>query len=268
MILACACEPGSPERANEDWCGSAGGVAIVLDGATAPRDDRCSHSTPWYVNTLGLALLAATADPALSLPDVLAGAIEQVNGEHSDCGGSPAATVAMLRVADDRVEHLVLADTTLVLDTADDGLAVVTDSRVDEVTECLGEPETRRHRIGTAEHQAAVKAMSAAQQEWRNREGGYWVAADDPTAAAHALTGTHARENVRRVALMSDGAARLADVFGETWPNVLALLDEQGPGSLIRRVREIEHSDPDGTRWPRFKSSDDAVCLYVRDLSC
>jgi hypothetical protein len=268
VILACACEPGSPERPNEDWCGSAGGVAIVLDGATAPRDDRCSHSTPWYVHTLGLALLATTADPAVSLADALAKAIEQATGKHSECGGSPAATVAMVRVAGDRVEHLVLADTTLVLDTAAEGLVVVTDPRVDEVTKCLGEPETKRHRIGTAEHQAAVKAMSAAQQKWRNREGGYWVAADDPSAATHALTGSHARADVRSVALMSDGAARLSAVFGEPWSDVLALVERQGPGGLIRRVREVERSDSDGTRWPRFKTSDDAACLYIRDLTC
>jgi hypothetical protein len=267
MKAAWACEAGSPERSNEDWCGSAGGVAVVLDGATS-SNAAAVHDTPRYVHQLGLALLAAASDTSALLEDALAEAIDHVwHGHGKRDGGSPAATVAVVRVTADRVDYLVLADTTIVLDVVgSESPLIVTDTRVDEVTAMVGEHEAHQHRIGSAEHRAAVESMSAAQQAWRNREGGYWVAADDPAAAAHAITGSRARVDVRRVALMSDGAARLADVFGEPWPNVLTLLDERGPDGLIRHVREIERSDQDGRRWPRFKTSDDAACLELRDL--
>jgi hypothetical protein len=64
--------------------------------------------------------------------------------------------------------------------------------------------------------------------------------------------------------LLSDGASRLVDVFGlATWEELLTLLDESGPGELVRRVRAAEAADPQGRRRPRTKSSDDATAIYL-----
>ena len=46
------------------------------------------------------------------------------------------------------------------------------------------------------------------------------------------------------------------------WPDVLALTRDQGPGELLRQLRAAEQADPDGTRWPRRKASDDATIIY------
>lgn len=262
MMAASACEAGRADRQNEDWAGFAGSVAVVLDGATTLDGPTCNHGTPWYVQQLGIALLDLAAGADTSLADALSEAIARVTRLHGSCEGSPAATVAMLRHTPEHVEYLVLADTTVVLDNGDD-LMVVTDDRVDEVTDRVGRAETRRYRIGTAEHRAAVEDMNAAQQAWRNREGGYWVAADDPAAAEQAITGTVPLDGLQRAALMTDGASRLADTFGEPWTVVLDLLDRAGPGGLIENVRTCESLDPQGRRWPRFKTSDDACCLYL-----
>jgi hypothetical protein len=63
---------------------------------------------------------------------------------------------------------------------------------------------------------------------------------------------------------LSDGASRLVDVFGlATWAEVLMMLDEGGPGELVRRVRAAEAADPQGRRWPRTKGSDDATGVYL-----
>jgi hypothetical protein len=89
------------------------------------------------------------------------------------------------------------------------------------------------------------------------------LAATDPAAAATACTGTIPLPGLRGIALLSDGAARLADRFGLLpWPATLAVIRDGGPGELIRQVRAAEASDPDGTRWPRSKSADDATVLY------
>jgi hypothetical protein len=64
------------------------------------------------------------------------------------------------------------------------------------------------------------------------------------------------------VTLLSDGATRLVDKFALVdWPGLLAVLDSTGPEGLIRRVREVEDSDPDGRHWPRSKARDDATAL-------
>ncbi|WP_406312938.1 hypothetical protein [Streptosporangium sp. NBC_01639] len=64
----------------------------------------------------------------------------------------------------------------------------------------------------------------------------------------------------RRAALLNDGASRLVDRFHlAAWRQALDLLDGSGPAELIRHVREAEHGDPDGSRWPRSKAHDDAT---------
>jgi len=102
--------------------------------------------------------------------------------------------------------------------------------------------------------------MKHAELAWRNREGGYWIAATDPAAADHALTGRIATSDLRRFAVLTDGAARIVDIFGElSWQELLDVAETDGPKAVLRRVRASEQSDPDGVRWPRNKRSDDAT---------
>ncbi|HZI76130.1 MAG TPA: hypothetical protein VFD73_19335, partial [Gemmatimonadales bacterium] len=72
------------------------------------------------------------------------------------------------------------------------------------------------------------------------------------------------RSSLRAVALLSDGASRLADRFHVTdWAGILKILQEQSPQELIKQVRAAEHADPRGERWPRGKTYDDATAVYA-----
>ena len=85
MHAAIATQAGSQDSANEDWAGVlAPGLAVVLDGLSAPdgTGTGCRHGTPWFVSQLGPRVLAQAADPARSLVDALAEAIQQVASLH------------------------------------------------------------------------------------------------------------------------------------------------------------------------------------------
>lgn len=259
---------GSSDRPNEDWCAglstSAGNVLIVLDGVTTPGETGCIHDTPWYVRSLGAQLMSLASDRACSLKDALAQAIVSVTQSHAEtCDtshrGTPAATVAMTRVTDRHLEYLVLADTTVAI-RGHEEVQVVSDARVSQIT-ADDAAEALRHPIGTTEHTSSVHRMSHNQQLRRNRPGGYWVASSVPSAAEYAFTGSS--DNDIDVALFTDGASRIADLFGQhTWSSAMDLLRQHGPESLIDQVRAEERLDPDGHTWPRFKVSDDAACAY------
>jgi hypothetical protein len=99
----------------------------------------------------------------------------------------------------------------------------------------------------------------------RNKPGGYWVAAADPAAADQGITGNSPLTDLAAVALLSDGAGRLADRYHlATWPQIAATLSQHGPSELIRQVRAAEAADPEGARWPRGKIRDDATAVYWR----
>jgi hypothetical protein len=268
MRAALVSEPAAQQLANEDWAGVAPGLAVLLDGLSAPGNTGtgCRHGTPWYVAQLGPRLLTMASDPARTLVYALAEAIRQVADLHPECDlthpGTPSATLVLLRTMGERADYLVLADAVLLLDTSD-GLRAVTDDRINHLA-TKERAAASRLPTGSSSHVRRRMRLTTALRRARNRPGGYWVAAADPLAATQAITGSLDRRDLHRAVLLSDGASRLVDVFGlATWNELLMLLDESGPEELVRRVRAAEAADPQGRRWPRTKGSDDATAIYV-----
>lgn len=264
-----ATEPGKLGRDNEDWVGATPIVLVLLDGlSTTPgADSPCHHGTSWFVHHLGSLLLSTAGDSNRNLRTSLAIAIRDVAGLHPECegniDGAPSATVAILRIrTDGMADYLILADARIVIETAS-GIRVITDERVEQVAK-EQKAAVLQERIGTEGHRRAVAELIATQKPLRNHPDGYWIAAGDSVAARHAVTGTLPAESLRRAVLMSDGASRIVDVFEElTWKEAMDVVDSRGPQELIRRVREIEATDPEGRRWPRYKAGDDATVAFA-----
>ncbi|GGQ42778.1 hypothetical protein GCM10010215_77670 [Streptomyces virginiae] len=267
MQVSVATQPGGTSP-NEDWVAGTPTFAVVLDGlSTAGLDTGCVHGVPWYVAQLGGHVVAALADPGVALSDALATALERVAKLHQTCDlknpGTPSATVAILRERSERIDHLVLADSPIVLEGAN-GFTTLTDLRVDDVCQDL-RAESERHATGSPEHRASVARLVAAQRQIRNTPEGYWVAASAPEAAFHALTGAVDQSEVRSAAVVSDGVSRLVTEYQmASWEDVFAQLRKEGPAALIATVRKVEATDPHGERWPRYKVGDDAAVAFCQ----
>ncbi len=229
MRIALATDPGTPGWPNEDFAAAAPGAAVLLDGCTTtPRgaDTGCLHGVAWYARTLGTAFLAAiTADPPPPLGDALAGAVAGVRASHQgSCDLANARTPAA---------------TVTAVRAGPGGLELLALSDSSIVADY---GEGRDPAVFTDTHRAA---------------------STDPDAARQARTMSVPLDGLRGIALLSDGAVRLTDVYHLiSWPGLVGVLRENGPAELIRRVRAAEASDPDGARWPRPKARDDATALY------
>ena len=91
----------------------------------------------------------------------------------------------------------------------------------------------------------------------------HWAIRANPQVAMAARIGVLSRAGLRGIALLSDGATRIADCYDLIgWPEMLDIVRDDGPGAVISRVREAEAGDPDGARWPRRKIRDDATVLW------
>lgn len=178
---------------NEDWVAGTPALAVVLDGlSTAGLTTGCRHGVPWYVAHLGSQLMAALVDPDRPLSSGLADALERVAKMHPECDlnnpGTPSSTVAILRHRQGDLDHLVLADSPIILG-APEGYSVITDLRVDDVLPEM-RAEVERHETHTEGHKEALQRFVLAQRQVRNTPDGYWVAAASPEAAEHSLTST------------------------------------------------------------------------------
>lgn len=229
MQVVLATEPGTPGWPNEDFAAVAPGAAVLLDGCTTWPPGTvtgCVHGVAWYARTLGTALLAGiTADPQVPLAGALADAIAQVRDLHRDTCDltSPITPAATVTAVRAEPEGI--------------GYLALSDSSI-----AADYGDGRPPLIVTDRHRGAKAS---------------------PDAARDATTGTLPRDGLRGVALLSDGATRITDLYQLlAWPAVIDVVRGHGPAELIRQVRAAEDSDPDCQRWPRDKPQDDATVVY------
>ena len=245
MRVTMATDAGHPGRTNEDFAGAVPSGMVLVDGAggIAGAEEVCHHGVTWYATRLGGALLG-TLSQDRSLRDVLAESIERITDEHRDTCDvahsiSPYAAVAMLRFSGGLVEHLVLGDAVVVVSRAGAEPFVAHDPREVVIARSF-EARLKGVPEGSDEYRRLLLELRAQ----RNSPGGFWVAKDDPRVVDEAITGSCPADEVTTTALLSNGASRLVDTFGLTgWAGLLHLLEIDGPGEIIRRVREAEARD-------------------------
>lgn len=227
---------------------------IVLDGVTPPRGETgCLHSVPWFTARLGGALTELTVSSGdLTLPEILSRAIGRTAEAHArTCELShprtPQATVALARWSAETVEYLVLSDSALLLQGTDGTVTPVLDDRLARLP------------------RSALATDAVVDATLRNKEGGFFTAAADPSVAVRAVAGTVPRGEVRAVAALTDGATRWTEKFHEgDWQALFETVAKQGARSLVDRVRELETADRDQRAFlGRSKTHDDATVVYA-----
>lgn len=259
MRIELATAPGDPARPNEDYAAVAlpasgqGGVLVLLDGVTPPAgDDGCLHSVPWFTARLGGALGELSVSRRdLTLRQVLHESIHRTAEAHrATCDLShprtPQATVVVARWDEERVEHLVLSDSVLLVEESRGDVVAVLDDRLARVP------------------RASLATEAVADATLRNREGGFFTAAADPEVASRAVSGVRPRAEVRALAALTDGAARWVEKFREGgWADCLALVRKEGPQALVDRVRALERADTERVFLRRGKRHDDAAVVFA-----
>ncbi|MGW2486867.1 protein phosphatase 2C domain-containing protein [Streptomyces sp. NPDC001606] len=254
-------EPGDAVRLDEDFAGvglpasGQGGCVIVLDGVTPPPSGEtgCLHSVPWFTARLGGALTELTVSGRdLTLSEILSRAIARTAQAHAQtCELShprtPQATVALARWSADLVEYLVLSDAVLLLRSPQGAVTPVLDDRLARLP------------------RSALASAAVVDSTLRNKEGGFFTAAADPSVAARAVTGAVPRAQVRALAALTDGASRWTELFREgDWAALFDILAKEGARSLVDRVRELEAADREERAFlGRAKTHDDATAVYV-----
>jgi hypothetical protein len=268
MIFSGATAAGDAATENEDWAAATSDLVVMLDGATVRTETGCRHGAAWYTRKLGASIIAAAAVRSHPLTDVLADAIRDVAELHPECDlahpGTPSAAAAIVRLDGDQLRYAVLGDVTLAVETAD-GVQSISDQRVTQ-TAAAERAVADSYPIGSPEKRAALLDMKVAELAARNTPGGYWVAAADPSVVTEAITGTVPIGEVRRLAVLTDGAARYVDLFGArrlSWAGALDVMARSGPRAVIEQLRTMETRDPDGVRYRRNKRHDDATVVFA-----
>ncbi|MFD0199406.1 MULTISPECIES: protein phosphatase 2C domain-containing protein [Saccharothrix] len=212
-------------------------AVVLLDGATSPTPRE--RDGGWHSRHLAGQLTHFDGD----LAEDLAGAIARLAAEHGlSPGNSPSSTVSITRWTETDVDVLVLADSPVVVFTHT-GVEVVADHRLRDL-------------------RGQVDRIT----DWRNVEGGWWVAEADPAAAYRAVRASWPRDRVRAVLMATDGVSCGVDDYGlfADWQSVLDITSEKGPEAVLDEIRAAEVGDADRTKWRRAKVHDDQALAVIR----
>jgi hypothetical protein len=152
----------------------------------------------------------------------------------------------MARWDEREIEHLVLSDSVLLVESTDSSVHALLDDRLDRLPP------------------GSLTTEAIADARVRNKEGGFFTAAADPSVSARAVTGRTPRAEVRALAALTDGASRWTEMFREgDWAACLGVLHKEGTQGLIDRVRALEDADTERAHLRRSKTHDDATAVYA-----
>lgn len=274
--LASLSLPGDSAKANEDAFGSSAKAALVMDGATGLGEALLpGDSDAAWLARLGAERLMFYLRTGLKPRIVLNAVFNEV--EH--------AFVTQRKRAPKETYEIPFASMMLVAstDTGFDALwygdcaALV--ARPGEPVEVVGEAIAKRaleaERVAklAASHGLSpaagfnrpqyLEALRRARNTVNSERGG-WLFGPDARAADHVAERSMVAPVGTRILLLTDGFLALAsDYHRYDAQGLMAAVVSQGLEALGSELREIESTDAEGRRYPRFKTSDDATAVLL-----
>lgn len=269
--------PGNPAHPNDDAWGQTSAAAAVLDGATNLGDSLLpgDSDAAWIARFGARRLMAHCQDglePFAALRRSLAEAEKSFHGlrrraprenyEH------PYASMMFVSGGETGVEAFWFGDCAALLRRPGE--------RVEIVGEAFDKRAAEARRVSIL---AKAKGLAPASGHNRpeflsalrlarnsvNTERGSWLFGPHAQAADHVRRQKVEAAPGTALLLVSDGFLALCSDYGLYTPDALMSAAEMhGLERLGRELRAAEESDPDGTRFPRFKKSDDATAVLMR----
>lgn len=250
---------------NQDRYAYGDGWAFVLDGASSFSETPPVHDGGWYADKLRAALVAQLVDtPQIATLELVATAIREASTDHNSTtqGSCPASTIALARWDADVVELYALGDSVAALIAPNDEVStLLNDVRIERVGRKMRDAYRRRLADGHGfdfGHRQLLRQLQDSQGNARNRDGGFWIASDDPAAAGHGYLQCVVQAEMRLV-LFSDGLTTI-----QTPERACsALVEGEDLSTCLALVALREAADPNGTQFPRSKLHDDKTVVLA-----
>jgi hypothetical protein len=263
-------------RFNEDRAHFEKDMGWVIDGATGLGEGhfRDTSDAAWFAERINTAL-QQTADPSLSLVDILSHAVDRVAAEARTAQApwldgpvyeEPSAAVGMVRIRPQQVEYLILGDCCIAASVDGGPAQVLTDTRLhtlDQKVIDFVHQEQIRHGLSYRTAKDRALPMLRQHRERMNSPEGYYNVSLRKQGLPHAITGVIPYTESCTVLLATDGFARIVDLFRlYSWDELLHLNEKLS--TVLQQLRTRELEDPECLQTPRLKVSDDATAVKFR----
>jgi serine/threonine protein phosphatase PrpC len=269
--------PGNPGNPNDDALAHNDIAAVVFDGATGLGENLMpGASDAAWLATFGSRRLMAHLSDGDAPKDAVRAAMEDAQKsyqalrkrEPKERYEIPYASLMLACATSHGAIMLWFGDCAALVKRADTPVEIVGvafDSRTLESSRVA--KLAAKHGLSPAAGINRPEYMDALRKarNYANTEKGHWTFAPDPSIADHASEQKIIAPAGTVLLLCTDGFLALASDYGRYDPQTLVdAAQTKGLKALGEELRATEAGDPDGTKYPRFKTSDDATALLVR----
>ena len=259
---------GAAATPNDDRAGTVDALAWVIDGATDLGPPGLMGERGGAAWLAGEAQAAFTGAPDAPLDAICRGVADRLAAAYAAARTRepegrwelPMSSFLAIRLADGALETAWLGDCAGLLRSAS-GVTRLGPPRQEKDDEAEKAASLAQHGLGSPKRSAPIL-----DELRKSRSGpGKRILGVEPETMASLETARIPCARGDDVLLMSDGFSALIDAYAALdEASLMAELSEHGLAKLGRRLREIEAADADCSRFPRFKTSDDATALWLR----
>lgn len=246
---------------NEDAYYIGDNYALVLDGATSLEGEDVVQ----YIKYL-LSQIKANYSIDISLKEILRKSIIEVSKIYEN--NAPSATIAMMRIIDNKIELLCLGDAVIIYKTKDGKVEEFKDdSRLFELdknvyNEIIKISNDLMITPAEARNTEIIKRKLVENRNKMNTKDGYYILSNDSKALDFARSIFLDKNNISYLILASDG---LTSYYNEmkigTVSDFFDSMLNDG-NEVFKKLREKENEDKD-CFYIRFKISDDATGIVI-----
>lgn len=267
--------PGDPAKPNDDAFCHAEDIAAVLDGATSLGEPLLpvDSDAAWIARKGAEGLIAHADRPlrealALAAADAERDFVALRKRPPRENHELPLASLMLVGVSDRMLEFLWFGDCAALVREPGEPVKIIGDALEKRAGEARRVARlAERHKLDPAagvNRPEYLDALKKARNLVNTRDDA-WAFSPDARCAMAARSATlPAREGIE-ILLCSDGFLALASDYGRC--GIDELMDAalaRGLKPLFEELRAIERDDPEGRKFPRFKTSDDATALVVK----
>ncbi|WML36697.1 protein phosphatase 2C domain-containing protein [Clostridium sp. OS1-26] len=261
---------------NEDIVFASSFYGWVIDGATGLAKKNitgCTSDAAWFVKAWDEYLKKNIDNMSLTLKQIINNGMEFVEREFYkldktnsiDKLSIPSASIALIRINNNKIEYFLLGDCTLIAENVDGKHIKIKDKSVEKldgiaIEELKG--YMKEDGLNFNEARNRVSDLLIKHRLLKNTPKGYWVLEFNREAIDNAIVGELEFEQYKKVLLMSDGFAAIADVYKHIeHSSIIGAVEKLGLNRVYEIIREIENEDIDMKKYPRLKVGDDASAI-------
>ena len=180
----------------------------------------------------------------------------------------PSASIVIIRDLNKMIEVYSLGDCSIIIENTSGDIEYIHDNSVTNLDDTIINKMIKvrdEHNLSLNELRSILLKDLYDNRLRKNTSKGYWILELDKLAIKHGIHKMYPEENVKHVAIFSDGFAEYVSSvhLAGSWNEFMETLKSNELSYMLKNLRKLQEDDSECIKYPRLKVMDDASLLLI-----